>query len=136
MVKSKFYLECEEDLKELTKFDAFSFRFVKFVEMALRFFATLEIYLYGEKSESLRKRLLVLERAGFISEGEIGLRARALRKEIVYAYLPDELERLYANMEELAKNLLEHLALLKKRLEKFVGEIQKIEKSKREPLEL
>lgn len=50
-------------------------------------------------------------------------KARALRKEIIYTYLPEELERLYANMEELAKNLLEQLALLKKRLEKFMGEI-------------
>lgn len=60
--------------EELTKFDAFSFRFVKFVEVALRFFATFEIYLYGEKSESLRNRLLKLDGAGFISEGEIWLR--------------------------------------------------------------
>lgn len=107
--------------EELTKYDAFSFRFAKFVEMALRFMVALEIYLFGEKSDTLRNRLLRLERAGYISDGELWLMARALRNEIIHAYMPEELARLYTNMEELSKRLLEELDSIKKKLrEKFL----------------
>ncbi|MEJ5338697.1 MAG: hypothetical protein ACK42C_07975 [Aquificaceae bacterium] len=50
----------EYEPEELERYDAMSFRFEKFVETVLSFFTTLELYLFGKKSDTLRNRLLRL----------------------------------------------------------------------------
>ncbi len=62
--------------EELEKYDALSFRFEKFVETALSFFVSLELYLFGEKSDTLRGRLLRLQRAGYVQDVELWPSAR------------------------------------------------------------
>lgn len=108
--------------EELKSYDALSFRFVKFVEMALSLMSTLELYLFAEKSDTLRNRLLRLERAGFLKKGELWLQARALRNEVVHTYMPEELERLFANMVELARELLSESILFEKKVLEALGE--------------
>lgn len=102
--------------EEMIRYDAFSFRFAKFIEMGLRFLVSLELYLYGEKSDTLRNRLLRLERAGYISSGETWIRARTLRNEVVHAYLPSELENIYQSMFQISSDLLEDFKNLEKKL--------------------
>ena len=72
--------------QELKAFDVFSFRFQKVVEMFLSFLRSLEIYLYGQSSDTLRDRLLRMEKLGIISDIEIWLKIRILRNRIVHTY--------------------------------------------------
>lgn len=78
--KENFY---EQDLKS---FDVFSFRFQKVVEMFLYFLRSLEIYLYGQSSDTLRDRLLRMEKLGIISDIETWFKIRILRNKIVHTY--------------------------------------------------
>ncbi|MFZ8846366.1 MAG: hypothetical protein ACO2O6_04125 [Candidatus Hydrothermia bacterium] len=73
----------EQDLKS---FDVFSFRFQKLVEMFLYFLRSLEIYLYGQSSDTLRDRLLRMEKLGIISDIETWFKIRILRNKIVHTY--------------------------------------------------
>ena len=73
----------EQDLKV---FDVFSFRFQKLVEMFLYFLRSLEIYLYGQSSDTLRDRLLRMEKLGIISDIETWFKIRILRNKIVHTY--------------------------------------------------
>jgi len=73
----------EQDLKS---FDVFSFRFQKVVEMFLYFLRSLEIYLYGQSSDTLRDRLLRMEKLGIISDIETWFKIRILRNKIVHTY--------------------------------------------------
>jgi uncharacterized protein YutE (UPF0331/DUF86 family) len=73
----------EQDLKS---FDVFSFRFQKVVEMFLHFLRSLEIYLYGQSSDTLRDRLLRMEKLGIISDIETWFKIRILRNKIVHTY--------------------------------------------------
>jgi hypothetical protein len=73
----------EQDLKV---FDVFSFRFQKVVEMFLYFLRSLEIYLYGQGSDTLRDRLLRMEKLGIISDIETWFKTRILRNKIVHTY--------------------------------------------------
>jgi hypothetical protein len=73
----------EQDLKV---FDVFSFRFQKVVEMFLYFLRSLEIYLYGQSSDTLRDRLLRMEKLGIISDIETWFKIRILRNKIVHTY--------------------------------------------------
>lgn len=72
--------------QELKAFDVFSFRFQKTVEMFLTFLRSLEIYLYGQSSDTLRDRLLRMEKLGIISDIEIWLKICILRNKIVHTY--------------------------------------------------
>ena len=73
----------EQDLKV---FDVFSFRFQKVVEMFLYFLRGLEIYLYGQSSDTIRDRLLRMEKLGIISDIETWFKIRILRNKIVHTY--------------------------------------------------
>lgn len=86
------------EIEELEKYDAMSFRFEKFVETAMSFFTSLELYLFGEKSETLRNRLLRLQRSGYIQDMELWLSARLLRNKIAHSYLPEELSELFESV--------------------------------------
>lgn len=91
-VKRRFFEECEEDIDVV-------------------------IYRKGdpETSDTLRGRLLRLEKGRFISDVELYLKARILRNKIVHTYLPEELEELYEELVNTGKKLLGEVENLKKK---------------------
>jgi uncharacterized protein YutE (UPF0331/DUF86 family) len=98
-------------------YDALSFRFQKLVEALLFFLKSLELYLFAETSDTLRGRLLRLEKGRFISDVELYLKARILRNKIVHTYLPEELEELYEELVNTGKKLLGEVENLKKKVD-------------------
>lgn len=84
--------------KQMEYYDALSFRYEKTVEVALYFFRSLEIYLYSAESDTLRNRLLTMEKLGIIDSAEKWLEVRLLRNRVAHAYLPAELKVIYAKI--------------------------------------
>jgi hypothetical protein len=84
--------------KQMEYYDALSFRYEKTVEVALYFFRSLESYLYSAESDTLRNRLLTMEKLGIIDSAEKWLEVRLLRTRVAHAYLPAELKVIYAKI--------------------------------------
>lgn len=84
--------------KQMEYYDALSFRYEKTVEVALYFFRSLESYLYSAESDTLRNRLLTMEKLGVICSAEKWLEVRLLRNRVAHAYLPAELKVIYAKI--------------------------------------
>lgn len=88
---------------ELEYFDSLSFRFEKSVEIILNFFRGLEIYLYSKSSDTIRDRLLAMQKLNLIDNIDFWMEARLLRNKIAHAYLPNQLKDIY---EEIVKKSL------------------------------
>jgi len=84
--------------KQMEYYDALSFRYEKAVEVALYFFKSLESYLYSAESDTLRNRLLTMEKLGIINSAEKWLEVRLLRNRVAHAYQPAELKVIYAKI--------------------------------------
>ena len=102
--------------EEMEYYDSLSFRFEKAVELALSVFKSLEIYLFGEQSDTLRTRLLRLQRANYVDSVDFWISARILRNKIPHAYLPGELKDIYDDIVKLGKELIEKVQNLKAKL--------------------
>ena len=73
-------------------YDALASRFERFVEIALnRFFRSVEVHQFGKKSESLRDRLLCMQKIGLVSSVELWMEMRDFRNRIAHDYLPEQL---------------------------------------------
>lgn len=84
--------------KQMEYYDALSFRYEKTVEVALYFFRSLESYLYSAESDTLRNRLLTMEKLRVIDSAERWFEVRLLRNRVAHAYLPAELKVIYAKI--------------------------------------
>jgi hypothetical protein len=84
--------------RQMEYYDALSFRYEKTVEVALYFFRSLESYLYSAESDTLRNRLLTMEKLGIVDSAEKWLEVRLLRNRVAHAYLPAELKVIYAKI--------------------------------------
>ncbi len=80
---------------ELEPYDALCDRFVRAVEVTLKFFRAYERYMYGEESETVRDTLNRIIKLDLISEVELWMEMRTIRNRIVHYYLPDKLKELY-----------------------------------------
>ena len=80
---------------ELKTYDALSFRFEKTVELYFNFFRALEQFLFKDESDTLRNRLLKMQKIELIGELERWMLIRDLRNKIAHAYAPDELLKIY-----------------------------------------
>lgn len=80
---------------ELEYFDSLSFRFEKSVEIILNFFRGMEIYLYSKSSDTIRDRLLTMQKLNLIDNIDFWMEARLLRNKIAHAYLPEQLKDIY-----------------------------------------
>ncbi|HAH32807.1 MAG TPA: hypothetical protein DCL44_10890 [Elusimicrobia bacterium] len=92
--------------KQMEYYDALSFRYEKTVEVALYFFRSLESYLYSAESDTLRNRLLTMEKLGIICSAEKWLEVRLLRNRVAHAYLPAELKAIYAKIVKFSTYIL------------------------------
>ena len=102
--------------KEMEYYDSLSFRFEKAVELFLSFFKTLEIYLFGEQSDTLRNRLLRLQKAGYLDSLDFWMSARIPRNKIAHAYLPEELREIYQDIVRFGQEIVNSTEKLKEKL--------------------
>ena len=73
-------------------YDALASRFERLVEIALnRFFRSVELHQFGKKSESLRDRLLNMQKIGLVNSVELWMEMRDFRNRIAHDYLPEQL---------------------------------------------
>ncbi|MEJ5173062.1 MAG: nucleotidyltransferase substrate binding protein, partial [Hydrogenothermaceae bacterium] len=90
----------------------------KYVEVLIYFFKTLEIYLYGQASETLRKRFEKMEKLGLISDIELYMDARLLRNRIAHTYTPEKLEYIYSSVEKFSNTFINDF----EKIERFIKE--------------
>jgi len=81
--------------QDLEYYDSLSFRFEKVVELFLSFFKGLETFLYAKTSDTLRERLLIMQKLNIIDNIEFWVEARMLRNRIAHTYITEELKDLY-----------------------------------------
>lgn len=94
---------------ELEYYDSLSFRFEKSVEMMLSFFKGLELFAYAKISDTLRDRLLNMQKINIIDDINFWLEARILRNKIAHTYISAELKDLYNEVVEKSKTIFKTL---------------------------
>lgn len=81
--------------KEREVYDALSDRFIRAVEICIKYFRTYEYYLFTISSDTFRDLLLNMEKQNMISSIDIWIEMRDLRNRIVHVYLPDQIKSIY-----------------------------------------
>ena len=81
---------------ELEPYDAMCDRYLRAVEMAIRYFRTIERARLALNSESYRDLLGNMAKWNEITDIELWFRMRDLRNRIAHDYLPEHLQRIYA----------------------------------------
>lgn len=105
---------------ELEYYDSLSFRFEKSVELMLNFFKGLEIFVYAKTSDTLRDRLLLMQKIHIIDSIDFWFEARILRNKITHTYITEQLRDLYNEVCKKSKTIF-------KTLETIEGYITKTE---------
>ena len=80
---------------ELEPYDALSDRFMRCVEVAIKFFRTYEYYLQAEQSQSFRDGLHRMEKLGLISTVDVWIDMRNIRNKIVHDYIAEDIGLIY-----------------------------------------
>jgi len=80
---------------ESEPYDALSDRFIRAVEIGLKFFRSYERLQFAEESDTLRDRLNRMEKLELISSVEQWFNMRDVRNRIVHDYLPNEIKQMY-----------------------------------------
>lgn len=81
--------------EELEPYDAMCDRYLRAVEMAIRYFRTVERARLALNSESYRDLLGNAAKWNLISDVDLWFRMRDLRNRIAHDYLPEHLLRIY-----------------------------------------
>lgn len=96
------YLPLNQDKKyspiELEYYDALSDRFIRSIEIFLKFFRSYNFYLSAESTDTIRDLLNRMEKLGLISSTNIWMEMREIRNKIVHDYLPDQIYTLYESI--------------------------------------
>lgn len=110
--------DCTYTPEEREPYDALSDRFVRAVEVCIKFFRSYELLQFAENSNTLRDQLNRMEKLGLITSTELWFRMRDVRNRIVHDYLPAEIKGLYDDLlgplgSELKKTaaVIEHLPI-------------------------
>ena len=106
--------------EDLEYYDSLSFRFEKCVELALNFFKGLEIFLYSKISNTLRDRLLIMQKLDLIDNIDFWMEARLLRNKIAHSYLPEQLKDIYEKIINDSQTIFTFM----KRTEEYLKNIQ------------
>ena len=80
---------------ESEPYDALSDRFIRAVEVGIKFFRSYERLQFAENSDALRDLLNRMEKLEMISSVEVWFRMRDVRNRIVHDYLPHEIKTMY-----------------------------------------
>lgn len=86
--------------EEREPYDALCDRFVRAVEISIKFLKSYEIRMFGESSETLRDLMLRMEKTDMISSLDIWFRMRDVRNRIVHDYLPEEIQAMYHDIKQ------------------------------------
>jgi len=110
---------------ELEYYDSLAFRFEKAVELFLHFFKGLELYHSGKVNDTLRDRLLFMQKLKIIDSIDFWIEARLLRNKVAHDYLPEQLKDIYQEIHNNSlfmlgymNNIEGHMKTVKKREEK------------------
>ncbi len=90
-----FDLSKEYTDKESEPYDALSGRFIRAVEVCVKFFRVYERLIFGESSSTLRELLNKMEKINLISSVNLWIDMRDVRNRIVHDYLPDTIKYIY-----------------------------------------
>ena len=85
---------------EREPYDALCDRFIRAVEISIKYFKTYELKMYAEKSETLRDLMLRMEKTRLISSLDLWFRMRDVRNRIVHDYLPEAISSIYHDITE------------------------------------
>lgn len=102
--------------EELEYYDSLSFRFEKCVELILNFYKGLEIILYSKVSDTLRDRLLNMQKIELIDDIDFWIESRLLRNKIAHSYLPEQLKDIYNEVINKSKKIFKYV----KRIEEYL----------------
>lgn len=84
--------------EEREPYDALSDRFVRAVEVCIKFFRSYELLQFAENSSTLRDQLNRMEKLGLVTSTELWFQMRDVRNRIVHDYLPAEIKDLYDDL--------------------------------------
>ncbi|KAF3981217.1 MAG: DUF86 domain-containing protein [Methylococcales symbiont of Hymedesmia sp. n. MRB-2018] len=79
--------DIELNAKQLEPYDALTSRFIRCVEIFIKYFKTHEYFHFANKSDSLRDTLNTMEKNELISNTLIWMRMRDVRNKIVHDYI-------------------------------------------------
>ncbi len=101
--------------KELEPYDALADRFIRCVEIFIKYFKAYEYKNFAYKSLTLRDGLNVMEKVGLISDVTIWLKMRDIRNRIVHDYLPEQTKEMF---DSIMNDFFTELKFCKKNIEK------------------
>jgi uncharacterized protein YutE (UPF0331/DUF86 family) len=84
--------------KEQEPYDALCDRFIRAVEICLKFFRSYEKLLEGVNSDTVRDLLNKMEKSRLIESTSLWLEMRDVRNRIVHDYMPEDIERIYTSI--------------------------------------
>ncbi len=84
--------------KELEPYDALSDRFIRCIEVFVRYFKTYEYYNYAVASDTFRDGLNKMATLGLITDVTLWMRMRDTRNKIVHDYLPEHTQAMFDNI--------------------------------------
>lgn len=83
---------------EFEPYEALGGRFIRAVELFLKFFRSYERLQFAESSDTLRDQLNRMEKLGLISSVSLWFDIRDVRNRIVHDYLPEKVQQIYDAM--------------------------------------
>ena len=95
--------------EEMEPYDAMSDRFIRAVEVSLKFFRTYERYLFAESSDTIRDLLNRMATVDLITSTQLWVAMRDVRNRIVHDYLPKDIKQIYDAIQNQFGNELKQL---------------------------
>ena len=95
--------------EEMEPYDAMSGRFIRAIEVSLKFFRTYERYLFVESSDTIRDLLNRMATVDLITSTQLWVAMRDVRNRIVQDYLPKDIKQIYDAIQNQFGNELKQL---------------------------
>lgn len=95
--------------EEMEPYDAMSGRFIRAIEVSLKFFRTYERYLFVESSDTIRDLLNRMATVDLITSTQLWVAMRDVRNRIVHDYLPKDIKQIYDAIQNQFGNELKQL---------------------------
>ena len=95
--------------EEMEPYDAMSGRFIRAVEVSLKFFKTYERYLFLESSDTIRDLLNRMATVDLITSTQLWVAMRDVRNRVVHDYLPKDIKQIYDAIQNQFGNELKQL---------------------------
>ena len=95
--------------EEMEPYDAMSGRFIRAIEVSLKFFRTYERYLFVESSDTIRDLLNRMATVDLITSTQLWVAMRDVQNRIVQDYLPKDIKQIYDAIQNQFGNELTQL---------------------------